>query len=334
MVAADAGTLWGELKRQRNDTDPRRSGSDMWEAFARKISEDEAPSAFEKDSFTDLMLKEWSLEMLYVPGKEDVDDRNDSSIVPDVDTGLRIEIGMMVRGSSRDLSPFLLDEQLFHKSTVLIFQETHELSVGLILNLPTADIYTLVTPGGKDVEFNIRYGGPNDVEGEEPPIWLHASEALRGLRIGTPIREDNLIWTCTSHEVAKSIDRGLALPAEFMLVRGFTIWEKEEGTGGMYGQAMAGNFEAVSVSSQIEHAWSILLRQERLFESTLNENIARSIEAWGVLEKENEADLEHNSSIHKRLVFGSKTKVCDLADEALKNWVKIFLLGDAEYASF
>mmetsp|Transcript_50805 Transcript_50805/g.99331 ORF Transcript_50805/g.99331 Transcript_50805/m.99331 type:complete len:575 (-) Transcript_50805:137-1861(-) len=334
MVAVDACTLLGELTNQRKNIDPRRGGLDMWRKLTNRISKDIALSTFEKDSFTDLMLKEWSLEMLYIPTEEDMDDWNDSIVARDFDNSQPIEAGTMVRGSSLDLSPFLLDEQLFHKSTVLIFQEKEEFSVGLILNHPTALIYTLVTPDGKDVEFNIRYGGPNGVEGEDPPIWLHASETLRGLRFGTPFQGNALIYTCTPLEVGKAVDRGLALPTEFMLIQGFTMWEKEEGFGGIYGQVMTGNFEVISASSQVERAWSILLQQELLLEKSLNENIVCSIEAWGALGKEKDEDVEQKSSIRERLVFGSKTKVRDLADEALKNWVKIFLLGDAEYASF
>jgi putative AlgH/UPF0301 family transcriptional regulator len=253
------------------------------------------------------------------------------------ENGATIGKGTVLRGASSSMSPFLLHEQLFHKSTVLTFQDDDDLSVGLILNLPTTDSYILETPNGKTITFNIRYGGPSGADNEEQPfIWLHCSKGLRKLAIGTRLNdEEQGIWTCTVDEVAQAIDSGFALPAEFMLVQGFSIWEKEGGAGGMRGQLLEGNFE-VAASDQIENMWTLLLSQKCLSdESTLEWNVKRSLDSWAIggIEASTGPAANETDAI-PRHVFDSNTTVSELADEALRNWIAIFLLGDAEYAPF
>eukprot|EP00591_Stephanopyxis_turris_P004031 CAMPEP_0195509260 /NCGR_PEP_ID=MMETSP0794_2-20130614/2243_1 /TAXON_ID=515487 /ORGANISM="Stephanopyxis turris, Strain CCMP 815" /LENGTH=650 /DNA_ID=CAMNT_0040636429 /DNA_START=89 /DNA_END=2041 /DNA_ORIENTATION=- len=364
-AAARSDAVWEQLQQQKeiDDVDPRGSGLEMWQILTEKIKrvddDDEGMVSSsgggddddDDDSFTDLMLKEWTAEMIRMTTSDDDDGESslDDRIIfraLDVAKGNRtVGVGSVVRGSSLDTSPFLLNEQLFHKSTVLVFQENESFSVGLILNLPTADTFVLETSSGNAIDIHIRYGGPSGADGEESLIWLHGSEALRSLRIGKPLASagDSIfdiaspVWVCTHDQVAQAIDLGFAFPEEFMLVRGFSVWEKEEaGVGGITGQIVAGNFELIS-PSLVHLVWSKLISQKRLSEGTLENNINLSNEAWAVYDQamaREATDSNSTTDVNRRFVFGSNVEVSQLSDDALRNWILLFLLGDAKYSSF
>jgi len=122
-----------------------------------------------------------------------------------------------------------------------------------------------------------------------------------------------------------------------MLVRGFSVWEKEEaGVGGITGQIVAGNFELIS-PSLVHLVWSKLISQKRLSEGTLENNINLSNEAWAVYDQamaREATDSNSTTDVNRRFVFGSNVEVSQLSDDALRNWILLFLLGDAKYSSF
>jgi putative AlgH/UPF0301 family transcriptional regulator len=353
MVEASSNTIWEGLKYTARETkDPRGAGLSSWKTLMEKIYKgDELGS--DGESFSDLMLKEWATEMLCINKDDDDDTLGDFDIYRALNAAQEdpVGVGSFVRGSSLEVSPFLLFEQLLHQSTVLIFQDTESTSVGLILNLPTPDSFLLEMPGGKNIDFPVRYGGPSDVDDEQPLIWLHCSMALKGMRIGRPLDGEGIVWTCTVDQVKQAIDLGYAFPEEFMLVQGFTVWEKQEGAGGISGQVLSGNFEEVK-QDELDRIWSLLLSQTKLSEDNLDENLRNAKVAWSLGAKDGEeiknphdllvptssnsttADQRLNDPGKRRLVYESSVSVSELADDALRNWVKIFLLGDAEYAPF
>ena len=355
MVEANSNTIWEDLKLTARETkDPRGAGLSSWKTWMERISKgDELGS--DGESFSDLMLKEWATEMLCVNNDDENENFEDYDIHRAINAaqGDPVGVGSFVRGSSLEVSPFLLFEQLLHQSTVLVFQDTESASVGLILNLPTPDSFLLEMPDGKSISFPIRYGGPSDVDDEQPLIWLHCSMALKGMRIGRPLSLDKdgegVVWTCNVDQVKQAIDLGYAFPEEFMLVQGFTVWEKQEGAGGISGQLLSGTFEEVK-QDELDRIWSLLLTQTTLSEDNLDENLRNAKVAWGLGAKDGEetekphdilaptssnsttADQGLNDPEKPRLVYESSVSVTELADDALRNWVKIFLLGNAEYA--
>jgi hypothetical protein len=173
----------------------------------------------------------------------------------------------------------------------------------------------------------IRYGGSSGEDGEDPLIWLHSSMGLKKLGIGSPINDqvDSKIWTCTVDDVGEAIDLGAALPTEFLLVQGFSVWEKDETSSGMVEMIMEHDFEVVS-SSQIANSWSLLQSQKLLTEDTLDWNIHSALNSWMVAGLFQRGKEKRNIE-PARLVFDSNVTVADLADDALRNWIEIFLLG-------
>jgi hypothetical protein len=282
------------------------------------------------------MLKEWATEMLLV-SKDDDDDASTDIDDSDIYRALkaanqtRISAGTLLRaGSALAVSPFLLWEQFLHKSTILILQETEAFSVGLVLNLPTTDSYTVAMSNGRSAEFTIRYGGTSggsDEDGEETLVWLHCSKELKRDGIGKPLGGDSGVWTCTVDQVVDALESGLAGPGEFILVQGFCVWEKEAaGSGGVLGQVMDGKFEPLALNDDIVNdVWCKLLTQNRLVDGSLATNYQKALEAWTC------SGEKHHEPDNSRLVFETDVKVSSLADEALLVWIKIFLLGNSEY---
>ena len=336
IIDVDSKSVWNELEKQRELNEPRKAGLDMWCHFGERVGLGNETSPECSDSFSDLMLKEWCREMLCID--KDGEDENyfdDSMIFRAICDAQeeQIQAGTLVRASSQAESPFLLHEQLYHKSTILIYQEDEELSVGLILNLPSSEQYFLKTPKGNIAEFAVRYGGFSGWGKEPPLIWLHSSPVLRESKIGRPVGEHGGVWTCSHSQVAEVIDMGLA-PEEFLLVQGFSVWEKEAGGGGIAGQVKAGNFEVVSETDFVDKAWGLLLSQKTLNDATLNQNVKLSFEAWatcGTLRNKESTSRETETDVGQHLVYGTDVKSSDLADEAALHWIEIFLLGDIEY---
>jgi putative AlgH/UPF0301 family transcriptional regulator len=378
MVAANAPTIWNALQTQRSEANLAQAGFQMWHSLMEKIGkgdQDELGNELTHDNyFSDLMLKEWVNEMCLIArddheeedddeqewmdkqnNMENVvadatdDDKNHDSFSMDekifraleAAQGGPIEVGVVVRGSSLQPSPYMLYNHALHKSTIVVFQEEEQFSVGLILNIPTNETYTLMGSDGKHIaEINIRYGGPSnaideddeedekDVSKDSPRnlIWLHCNSALQDLRIGAPLQKDRLagIWTCTESQAIQAIELGLAFPGEFMLVEGFVVWEKEPGgAGGVRGQVFEGNLEIVP-TEPIPDIWQLLMSQTRLSLETLNDNIQLSHDAWNLGKKD--TNKQDEKLIQSRPVMGSQVDVSQIADDAMRIWQVIFLL--------
>jgi putative AlgH/UPF0301 family transcriptional regulator len=375
MVAANAPTIWNELQAQRSETNLAQAGFKMWHNLMEKIgkgNQDELGNELTHDNyFSDLMLKEWVTEMCLISrddneeGDDDeqewiekqnnmenvvvdaADDENhDSSLMDEkifraleAAQGGPIEVGTVVRGSSLQPSPYMLYNHALHKSTVVVFQDEEEFSLGLILNIPSNETYTLRESDGKHIaEMTIRYGGPSSAVDDDDEtgggessastssprnlIWLHCSQALQDLRIGAPLQKDRLagIWTCTESQAMQAIELGHAFPGDFMLVEGFVVWEKEGGAGGVRGEVFEGNMEIVP-TAPIPDIWQLLMSQTRLSLETLDNNTQLSHNAWNLAKKDSDAKV-----VESRHVFGSQVEVSQIADDAMRIWQVIFLL--------
>eukprot|EP00977_Amphora_coffeiformis_P028065 scaffold34686_cov160-Amphora_coffeaeformis.AAC.1 len=329
MVTTTADTVWAQLSRQRRrHFDPREAGLSMWEYFTDCICKDSSNKG--RNTFSDLMLKAWTTEHLCLARHED--DHNYFDF--DISTLLvssNVEPGDLFRASHTN---YLLGEQYLHKAVVLILQELDEASIGLVLNIPTADTFTLTTPKGRQVGFFIRYGGASGKNGKDPLLWLHCSQALRKASIGSPLSNQgssSRIYLCTVDDVMEAIDLDLAFARDFMLIQGFTVWEKLPGeAGGMSGEIRAGHMYKVA-SQQTDNIWSLLQSQDCLMEQNLDQNLRTAFLAWTLAGRNNNTD-SYVVPKDEIKIFDSNVSEVVLADEALGVWMKIFLLGDAEYA--
>jgi len=364
MVATDSQTLLQELARQTSGADPRDAGLDTWELLMKMIGREETAKETIGD-FDDLMLKEWARRHLISKNVQAAQTqqagRNGASTrdlmgISAVDKlikkatgfsrGQDVQVGMLVRASSAERSPFLLDKQELHKSIVLIVGDDDDLSVGVILNRPSSkgidvQISDNNTLQKRVVAIPLRYGGEYAVKGRAPLLWLHCSESMREAGIGSPMGASaDVIWTCTPDQATSAISQGLAKPEEFMVVSGVSVWTKgEKGRArGIQGEVLIGNFEVVP-SKYTSRVFQTLLAQELLSGVNLFKTLAIGNEAW--LQAGENGDMKENvvgpnvmngigdgyDEEDESLVFKSNMKVTTLADDALRSWMSTFLLG-------
>lgn len=358
MVATDSQTLLQELAKQADGADPRDAGLDTWDLLMRMIGRGETADEYSGD-FDDLVLKEWARENLLsseagggAGGKNKVS-ASAADLVEKIQVDKLMDLvsaavrssniteGTMLRASSEERSPFLLDNQALHKSVILIVGEDERISVGLVLNRPAAkgldmQIRDKTTGQTKVVTLPLRYGGKHVVQGQDPLVWLHCNPRLRAAKVGSDIGDKGTIYKCSSEQVTNAIGQGIAQPEDFLVVSGVTVWPK----GAMEGDVNLGKFEVIP-DSQVHTVWDTLKKQEVLTKLNLVSNLALADEAWKEGEdkkaKKNGKKKEEDTPISglgegfdeedDSLVFKSDMKVSILSDDALRSWVATFLLG-------
>lgn len=375
VVATDPQTLLQEMKlNSAAGCDPRDAGLETWSLLMHMIGRGE--TADDSDcvvEFDDLMLKEWALKNLLGnsghPGEQRpvfplpmTVDQEEADLAAKAESMNRLLNlpnhvdaraashardaipGSLVRAAPKDRSPFLLDDQEFHKSVVLLLSEDENLSVGAILNRPATKALDIQVSqkdgsGSRQTNLPIRFGGQYSVQdGEEALLWVHCNPNLRAAQVGVPIGADNPegIWQCNSEDVTAAVGQGLAAPEDFLVVTGLTVWNKNKfGGGGIQDEIRKGKFEVIP-STQTPCVWDVLKRQETLHSHNLLQSLDLATEAW------NAAAPNHQSALYGRSgggmaaplgnsqqdrVFKTDEKVSDLSDKALRSWVATFLLG-------
>ena len=362
MGATDSQTLLKELAKQSAYTDPRDAGLDVWELLMKMIGRGDTAEECSGD-FEDLMLKEWaranllsleaggnagirlqpaevaSTNMDLVQG-ETLDDL--MKLTVGAVKASTVGVGTLLRASSADRSPFLLEDQEFHKSIILLVAEDGNTSVGLILNHPSSkgvemELVDRKTKDKRDVEIPVRFGGQYAIRGKGNTMWLHNCENLREAGVGSSVGRKDGIWQCTQAEATSAISVGLAKPVDFLIVSGLSVWIKgERGVyDGVRGEVKKGKFEVID-DDKIEDVWNALKKQEILNKLNFVKNLNSGEEAWkaGGDECDKEEEIPVTGGIGEgfdeeddKVVFKSDVKVAKLSDNALRSWVATFLLG-------
>jgi len=340
------------------DSDPRNAGLHTWEMLCEKIGLEKEvyDGSSSDDEFGDLMLHEWATSALSFSIKDDqtttssmiIDpaslmDENDFDLedydpasvmsVDMDDTLINVEptqssrgvVGVMVRASSAERSPYLLDDQGYHKSLILILSDSEDYSEGVMLNHVTDRILHLDLGGDRSVELPIRYGGPAGEDDEDsyetPAVFLHSSVSLRDAGVGEPIGKSR-ISRCTQEEVIKALKSGLATADDIMVIQGSSMWTKKGEHSGILGDVESRLFELVP-RPKVKQVYNALQRQKLLTEDTLLTNVATSRQAWNTAGKDGSDVISKKDRIQ---VFGTDVDVTTLADEANMRWVKVNLL--------
>jgi len=362
MCATDSQTLLKELANQSAYTDPRDAGLDVWELLMKMIGRGDTADECSGD-FEDLMLKEWarahllsleaggnagirlqpaevaSTNMDLVQG-ETIDDFVKQTVA--AVKASNVGVGTLLRASSADRSPFLLEDQEFHKSIILLVAEDENTSVGLILNHSSSkgiemELVDRQTKEKREVEIPVRFGGQYAIRGQGNTMWLHNCETLREAEVGTSVGRKDGIWQCSQAEATAAISAGLAKPGDFLIASGLSVWIKgERGVyDGMRGEVKKGKFEVID-DDKIEDVWDALKKQETLNKLNFVKNLNCGEEAWkaGGDEGDKQEEIPVTGGIGEgfdeeddKMVFKSDVKVAKLSDNALRSWVATFLLG-------
>jgi putative AlgH/UPF0301 family transcriptional regulator len=337
MIAADSKTVLDELKKNDASEEILDAGVESWSLLMKMIGENEG-SNDETTEFGDLMLREWTKERLLYPSEEDGEDLITKYMLKATSAssfGSEIGVGTILRStSSKTYNPFLLSDQEYHKSILLIIQDDEEMSVGVILNIPTSTVISLEFTneklGGKK-KFNIleRYGGRfSDASDEEVLLWFHCNEILKDNGIGEPLGfDDSLVWNVSPDDAANAIAAGTAVAEDFIVVSGLSVWEKAPGglAGGIKGEVNNNLFEVVDPEN-VESAWDALLQQEIMTEENLDENISLIDLAWSECSSED----DNADDTQPTMVHDSDVSITELGDKALRRWLSAFMLSSDE----
>ena len=311
----DGGDPLGILKEIRREAS-LEYGMQVWEKICNAVDQETSS----KDSFDDRMLEEYCLACLPMT-REFHEDIDDDEYAPRRQGGTySVAVGDLIRASSASHSPFLLSDQEFHHSLILVLQEEKHFSVGVILNLPhkTTDL----TLGKEHVcSINTRYGGALQCAGssESELSFFHKSKALKDESLGEHLDVDSSsynIWKCTKADAIEVLLRGIIEPQEIIAVDGLCVWPKDEfGGGGLRAELVNGNFERVPLPNY-EKVWRILQQQNVPISSENLDNVTRIAEAaW-------EAAGDGNGITAKEM----NDKRRKLANDAHKQWILNYLL--------
>lgn len=330
MVAADSKTVLDELKKNDASKELYDAGVDSWSTLMNMIGED-----YKNDdgSFDDLMLREWTQERLLYPSEIDGEEQIDkfmSGAASSDSFGSEIGVGSVLRSSSLNShNPFLLSDQEYHKSILLIIQDDDEMSIGVILNMPTSTFITIefeneIQGTKKIVQIPERYGGRfSDGIDEDTLLWFHCNDILKEKSIGSPLGPDDApIWNLSSDDASNAIATGEARAEDFLVVGGLSVWEKAPGgiAGGIRGEMNNNLFEVVD-PKYVEDVWDALNQQEMTSPETIEENFSLIDLAWSECSSEDEIG-SNTTSIN---VYNSDVTKDELADSALKRWMSAFM---------
>jgi putative AlgH/UPF0301 family transcriptional regulator len=307
MATTDSQTVLQELARLARTVDPRDAGLDTWSSLMNMIGRTETVQEYSSD-FDDHMLKEWALKHLCsIESGGGAESNNGSSMgglvittkekrnqslnpldrllkrVSTTSSSETIGAGTIVRASSMDRSPFLLECQELHKSIVLILDDDEDRTIGVILNRPRATeldvrLQEAISDGKSKTQLKLplRYGGQF---ASESLLWLHCNPILKAAKIGEPIGENkDGIWMCTAVDMMTTVGNGLVSPDVFVFVAGVSIWmkgdSKSDKENGMQGEIRIGNYEVIP-ETQVQCMFDELTMQEVLTEENLNKNLGR-----------------------------------------------------------
>lgn len=378
MVATDSQTLLQEMARLATTADARDAGLDTWTMLMKLIGRENL-ALEQTGTFDDYMLKEWARENLLpkiMPVSSVAEKRADKLTDPMKELRARISSlqdnqgkledtdtdftpGHIVRASSEDRSPYLLQSQELHKSVVLILSDDALCTVGVVLNRPAAkglDVRIKGSAGDRVVTLPLRYGGQYTVKGQEPLLWLHNSEILREANIGSPVGKGALkngIWKCTAADVTQAVKDGLASPTDFVVVSGVSLWPKKGLKGELNPQLRKDIMEGKFVDVDPKHTkslWSELTKQDVLSATNLDQSLAQANAVWNAAVGVNQrtlstktADTSEESELAEPVLIGglgegfdeedhslvhnTDVKVGELSDRALRTWLATFLLG-------
>lgn len=187
-----------------------------------------------------------------------------------------------------------------------------------------------------------------------PETWLHFGHVgLREAQVGVPIapEDDTYIWQCSRQDAETAVEMGLASPSDFLVTLGFTLWERKaqsyasQQSRPLTMTRLEKEFQPVAKAS-IPNLWKELLQQTCLSMETLDRNLEKGKAAYKMAkilppqraptpkhEKESTSNYLKEASQrqkNKNSTVGTATSTYDLADEALRRWMVMFLLNTTE----
>ena len=333
-IAADSNFLVDELKE--TNSDERNSGIQMWSRLMNLLGKPDIVEA-STNSFSDLMLKMWTQRMLF--DRDNNSYENAPSDAPTTSTILKSSpINRLIAASNQrshddykgsgsivvSTSPnFLLNQQQLHKAVVLVLEDSAAVTVGVIINR--------VSSSHIDVELNkiktkkpIFFGGEYQMKGREKLLWIFQKKSIyKTGEIGMPVEPlRNEFFYVNTSGALDAIERGIGTIDDFVVVNGVSVWTKGEGgeARGMAGEISSGHFAAPNKAFS-KSSWEVLTKMEPLCDANVGSVVLRANEVWAKNCDKNLAPVSEDA-----FVYDSDKTVNQLGDDALIEWIKVFML--------
>ena len=306
-ASLDGPSILEELRHQAQAG--ATAGVDMWELLIDRIDKDDlAVSHIPKGQlrFYDRMLQAWVNSNLVLTADECVT-ANTSSNAVNIRPGTILRATMQSKTSS--CPPFLLSDQDFHRSLILVLKETELTTVGVHLNLPLNGVIEV----SDDISLPVRYGGlidPDETDQDEDDsfLWVHRCPTLRE---GEPLGNSG-IWSINEDGAVEALQSGDLSPEDVMVFSGICVWENDN----LNIQVAVAETMQIVPPGNLARIWDVLSRQKVLTRKTLESNVATAIAAWEAAD--NGEDPASQSAVAKDDVL--------LADAALRAWAAVSLL--------
>lgn len=327
VVATDSSTVLDELKKNDAASELTDVGIESWKFLMTMIGRQNETSV-DDDGFEDQMLREWTrMRLNFSSDNSDGDSLVQNSSYSTSKSA--IKAGTVLRATSSKFNPFLLEDQEYHKSILLVIQEDESISVCVILNLPTSSSIEIEIASDEDdvVGFEMleRYGGRfNDISNDEENnlIFLHCNDELKADNIGHPVgRGKSEVWNIGTEEAVSAIAEGKARPEDFLVISGLSVWEKAPGgvAGGIEGEVNKGLFEIVD-NADVPAIFDLLTEQKPMTLESLEENLELIHSAW----------IDAGPIIEEEGIEASPDTSETLMNLAFQRWIKAFLIFSSE----
>jgi putative AlgH/UPF0301 family transcriptional regulator len=328
VVATDSLTVLDELKKNDAASELTDVGIESWKFLMTMIGRQDETSV-DDDGFEDQMLREWTRTRLNFLSDSEADSLGQTSSMI---SSKAIKAGTVLRAASTKFNPFLLQDQEYYKSILVVIQEDESISVCVILNLPTSSSIEIeIADDEDDAENRIgfemleRYGGRfNDISNDEDNnlIFLHCNDELKAEKIGHPVgKGKSEVWSIGTEEAVHAIAEGMARAEDFLVISGLSVWEKAPGgiAGGIEGEVNKGLFEIVD-NADVPAIFDMLTEQKPMNLETLEENLELIHSVWtdaGPIIEEEGLDPSQDASEA-------------LMNLAFQRWIKAFLMFSNE----
>lgn len=307
------------------DRSKKNSMDRVWSIFMRLIGQHVHPC--NGSLLCDKILQKWELDYLEFDVAPDF--ILNESTISHFENGQKLRVGDMIQTKAELHETFMADPQ-FYKSTILILQDDDEMTVGTMLNLPSAFNVKLFGKGEESsfifdediVTLPLRYGGQlgAPIYGDkgcsevDPLFSFHNSQTLRDLNIGEPIGEDhNGIWKCSFEEISDALREGQVFIEDVAIVNGISIWYKEQLDDGSLISDLDGKYNIIS-HANAKKVWNELSSLEPLNANNLDKTFEIVQKVWRI------GDCQERSASDLDCVQG----------EIFRHWCRFHLLGSIQ----
>jgi len=262
------------------------------------------------DTLEDRMLEQW-VRIHLVPKP-----KSPTPSTPPSEIKVGTVLGTMASPqTSFPADRILIHDQYLHKSLLLILDASAPSGKvsAVILNRPTSQSFKFTLPGSP--KRRVPFTGNIPVGAD---LWLHYRPELSGIPLG-----ESGVWIQPTEGVSDLIEKGMAQPNDFLLIKGVVQFGKPE----IAGMLAAGEMRCIPPGKQLSKLWPRVWSLtddaddgNSSSRSSSSSSVSDGTELWW-LASQCGGDESSGEEPTQQPVASVPS---DLADEALAEWLKFF----------